>query len=251
MTEVREEKSDDHQGFLGRVKHSILDEPVYAQTARERRRSVFDHLIVHVHPRLVPAGTLGLNLTWGLGGKPKGGSDWPMYGGCPARCGTDVKIDLPIKEAWKFDTGGPVYSSAAISDGLVFVGSESDKLFALDLETGKKKWEFKAGGNVHCSPAVGNGLVVFGSDDGNVVCLGRTTGKKIWKFTTGDAPSSPVIAGNRVVVSSGGVLFLLDIANGRKVWSVRVSDWITSPAVASGMVLVGADDGTVTAFGRK
>jgi outer membrane protein assembly factor BamB len=60
-----------------------------------------------------------------------------------------------------------------------------------------------------------------------------------------------VIAGDRVVLSSGGSLFLLDLMSGRKLWSAAVSDDITSPAVVAGMILVGGDDGTVTAYGRK
>jgi quinol-cytochrome oxidoreductase complex cytochrome b subunit len=63
-----EDKSYDRKGLIGRVKHSILTEPVYTPTARGRRRSVFDYLVVHIHPRTVPAGTLRLSLTWGLGG---------------------------------------------------------------------------------------------------------------------------------------------------------------------------------------
>jgi len=56
------------------------------------------------------------------------------------------------------------------------------------------------------------------------------------------------------VLNSGTIddlLYLLDLASGRKVGSVAVSDEITSPAIAYGMILVGADDGTVVAYGRK
>jgi outer membrane protein assembly factor BamB len=54
-----------------------------------------------------------------------------------------------------------------------------------------------------------------------------------------------------VVVTSGGSLFVFDLAGGKKLWSAPVSDDLTSPAVVGGLILVGGDDGTVTAFGRK
>ena len=65
------------------------------------------------------------------------------------------------------------------------------------------------------------------------------------------SPSSPVIAGDKVLVASDGKLFFLDFKTGKKLWSAAVSDEITSPAVVGSMVLVGGDDGTVTAFGTK
>ena len=60
-----------------------------------------------------------------------------------------------------------------------------------------------------------------------------------------------MIAGKRVIVASAGRLFLLDLESGKQVWTEEVSDEITSPAVVDGVILVGADDGTVTAYGRK
>ena len=67
------------------------------------------------------------------GEKPKSGADWPMYGGSAARCGLDVKVALPIKEAWKFQTGGKVKSSPVIAGGTVYTGSDSGELLALEL----------------------------------------------------------------------------------------------------------------------
>ncbi len=42
-----------------------------------------------------------------------------------------------------------------------------------------------------------------------------------------------------------------ELGTGKKLWSAPVSDDITSPAVVGGMILVGGDDSTVTAYGRK
>ncbi|MCK4564003.1 MAG: PQQ-binding-like beta-propeller repeat protein [Verrucomicrobia bacterium] len=54
-----------------------------------------------------------------------------------------------------------------------------------------------------------------------------------------------------MVVAADGVLYLLKLEDGRRLWSKEVSDEITSPGLIGGMIVVGADDGTVSAFGAK
>jgi len=145
-----------------------------------------------------------------------------------------------------------VAGGVALAGQVAFAGTRCGHVCAVDVAAGKILWTNRdSKRETFTTPAVNDRHVVFGSDDGKVYCLRRDTGVTTWTFDTDDTPSSPVIAADRVVVSSGGTLILLDLETGRKVWSERVSDWITSPAVISGRVIVGADDGTVTAFGRK
>jgi len=177
--------------------------------------------------------------------KPAGGRSWPMYGGCPARCGLDLSIKTPIMPAWKFDTGGEVYSSAAIDRGTAYVGSDSGKLFALDLASGRKKWEFQADGPVHCSPAVGNGIVAVGADDGNMYGIDANTGKEKWSFQTLDwVRASPAIVDNTVVFGSWDrCVYALDLATGKKHWRYATHHKITAPpAVHNGRVFAGSGD---------
>ena len=54
-----------------------------------------------------------------------------------------------------------------------------------------------------------------------------------------------------VVVTAGGSLYLLRLKDGEKVWSADVSDYLTSPAVVGGKIIVGADDGTITLYGKS
>ncbi len=145
-----------------------------------------------------------------------------------------------------------VAGGVALAGTMAFAGSRAGKFFAVDTAAGKIAWT-----NADCqreaftTPAVTPAFVVFGADDGKVYGLDREKGTKTWEFDTGNTPKSPVVAGGRVAVTSGGVLFLLDLATGKKVWSESVGDEITSPSIVGGMILVGSDDGTVTAYGRK
>ena len=104
------------------------------------------------------------------------------------------------------------------------------------------------------SPAIGEDRVVVGSRDEHVHCIDRNDGKKIWTFATlGEVDSSPVICGDKVIVGSeDGNIYMIKLSDGSKVWSYEIGQGITSsPAVAQGMVVIGCDDGYVYAFGTK
>ena len=75
------------------------------------------------------------------------------------------------KQAWTFKTRGDVDSSPAIAGGRVYVGSRDKKLYVLDLKTGKPLWDFTAGRAILASPAVAHGVVVVGDTDGSLYCL--------------------------------------------------------------------------------
>lgn len=144
-----------------------------------------------------------------------------------------------------------VAGGVAVSGNMAYAGTRSGKVVAVDVAAGKVLWtNSDSVREAFATPAVDGRFVVFASDDGKVYGLKRDKGEKAWEFDTGGKPLSPIIAGNRVVVSSGGSLFLLELETGRKVWTAKVSDEITSPAAVGGTVIVGADDGTVSAYGR-
>jgi outer membrane protein assembly factor BamB len=61
-----------------------------------------------------------------------------------------------------------VYSAPAVADGVVYVGSLDQKVYALDARTGALLWEYATGDWVESSPAVANGMVFIGSFDHNL-----------------------------------------------------------------------------------
>jgi quinol-cytochrome oxidoreductase complex cytochrome b subunit len=60
--------TEEKKNLFGRIGRSIVRGAVSPRTGRDRRRPVFENLILHIHPRTVPEKTLRLSLTWGLGG---------------------------------------------------------------------------------------------------------------------------------------------------------------------------------------
>jgi outer membrane protein assembly factor BamB len=104
------------------------------------------------------------------------------------------------------------------------------------------------------SPAVTDKLVVIGSRDKNVYAIDRARGKQVWRFPTGSqVDSSPVVAGDRVVFGSlDKHLYVLDLRSGRRLQKVDLKGPISaSPVVVGGRVLIGTQNGTLYCLGAK
>jgi outer membrane protein assembly factor BamB len=59
-----------------------------------------------------------------------------------------------------------------VANGVVYVGSQDNNVYALNAKTGAKLWSFTTGSSVTSSPAVANGVVYVGSYDGKVYAFG-------------------------------------------------------------------------------
>jgi len=49
----------------------------------------------------------------------------------------------------------------------------ANKTYALKLQTGDFMWSFQTGGNIYSSPAIVDGVAYFGSYDGNLYAVGQ------------------------------------------------------------------------------
>src|SRR5437870_4903272 len=70
---------------------------------------------------------------------------WPQFRGSPNLVGTTASTLPPqLKLQWTYEAGDAIESSAAIADGVVYVGSANGELHAVNLADGKGKWKYKA-----------------------------------------------------------------------------------------------------------
>ncbi len=69
-------------------------------------------------------------------------------------------------------------SSPAVANGVVYVGSLNQNVYALNAKTGAKLWSYKTGGQVSFSPpaVVEWGGLCSALEDGNVYALKASTG---------------------------------------------------------------------------
>jgi eukaryotic-like serine/threonine-protein kinase len=156
-----------------------------------------------------------------------------------------------LSEQWGFQAGLFIRSSPAVANGLVYVGSDDHKLYAIDASTGHVRWTHQTGGAIRSSPAIADGFVYIGSDDNHLYALDASSGQKIWSFQTGGAiKSSPTVANGFVYIGSDdNNLYALDASTGQKVWSFQTGGAIdSSPAVANGLVYIGSADDSLYAL---
>jgi outer membrane protein assembly factor BamB len=147
-------------------------------------------------------------------------------------------------------------SSPAVANGVVYIGSGDQHVYALDAATGHLRWSFATGDVVHASPAVANGAVIIGSFDRNVYSLDAQTGRERWRYTTGNdtviynqigiASSAAVVNGAVFVGGRDGKFHSVDEKTGAVRWVHNNSGgWtIASPAVRDGLVYFPTSDGT-------
>ena len=82
--------------------------------------------------------------------------------------------------------------------------------------------------------------------------MNRADGKPVWTFQTrGKVESSPVVAGDRVIVGSDdGRLHVVSLTDGQERWNYELGQPVqSSPAVVDGHIVIGCDDGYVYCFG--
>jgi outer membrane protein assembly factor BamB len=64
-----------------------------------------------------------------------------------------------------------VFSSPAVANGVAYVGSYDDNVYALNAKT-IKLWSYTTGSFLESSPVVANGVVYFSAQDYNVYAFG-------------------------------------------------------------------------------
>ncbi len=137
--------------------------------------------------------------------------------GTMAFCGNyanqTVAFDVPGgKVAWTYqDRAMPFFSSPAVNDRLVLIGSRDKSLHAINRTTGEAVWKFKTGGRVEGSPIVFTDGVVFGSADGRLYAASLDTGAELWRLELGEALVASPAFGENLLVLGGekGTVFAL------------------------------------------
>jgi len=173
---------------------------------------------------------------------------WPQFRGTPLLTGfSSSGVPGNLKLLWTFEAGEGIESSAAISGGTVFVGTQKGELVAVDLGSGQLRWRYDAKSPIgESSPAVSGGTVFVGDLSGVLHAVRARDGQPLWTFkTNGEIKSSPVVAGNRVLIGSYDQnLYCVSAAGGKLLWKVKTNGQVHStPGVMDGVAYVtGCDE---------
>lgn len=155
------------------------------------------------------------------------GSRWLHYGGTYKNFRHSPLTQLSpanvpkLQVAWAFGTGtvGQFEVSPILYDGVLFVTSSYNRLFALDAKTGAVLWRYdhQNGSNLPlcCGPAnrgvaITGNLVLMATLDAHLIAFDRRTGEIAWNteitdYTKGfTATSAPLVVGDLAYIGIAG-----------------------------------------------
>jgi len=181
-------------------------------------------------------------------------TEWLNYGGDlgQTRYTTDKQINTGnvknLKVKYIFQTGviGSFENTPIVENGVMYVTTPYNHVFALDAKTGTQKWhyEHKLGTTIFCCGPNNRGVGIDGSNvymatlDAMLIAINKKTGELTWETEIADPEFgysetlAPVVYKGKVIVGISGAEYGIrgfitayDAKSGKKVWR-----WHTIPA---------------------
>jgi uncharacterized repeat protein (TIGR01451 family) len=172
--------------------------------------------------------------------------NWPQVQKDASHSGyVSQTIGPPYREIWR--RGTPPISTRVqpiIAEGLIFLPSNDQSLYALSTADGQTAWSYLTEGALVNSAAYDNGKVFFGSTDHFIYAVNADS-HLAWRYETGDTVrTAPVVAEGKVFVgSSDGYMYALNQENGELAWRYYIGAPIyDTAAYDSGKVFFGGMD---------
>jgi len=135
---------------------------------------------------------------------------------------------------WRYHAGGPIYSAPTVYGELAIIGTASDVIVAIDLQTAAWQWTFRPEETAprtelsvlgSSRPAVRDGMVYMGLSDGRLVCLDADTGFLQWEIELGegrfvDVDTTPAFTEDGLLIVGGfsGPVMAIEPKSGARVW---------------------------------
>jgi quinohemoprotein ethanol dehydrogenase len=218
---------------------------VFATLAFERK---FD---VAAAPTPTAARRAGIVTTARVLSKADRGNNWLVNGGnfesqhfSPLKSITDKNVrQLGLAWSIPIDSHMGLSAEPIVVDGVIYLGTPFDVVYAIDGVTGKTLWQFDPHiringpwrnsyeGRKNRGVAVWNGKVYVGTGDCRIVAIDAATGKKVWDTMVCDADQTgitdaPRVGDGKVFTGWSGMEYdvrggvvALDAETGKKDWT--------------------------------
>ncbi len=157
---------------------------------------------------------------------------------------------LPL---WRFSTGGTIAWAPSVNDGVAYVVSDDQIVYAIDAGTGEGMWTFDAGGEVRSPPVIADGVLYVESTShvnglNQVHALNVSTGELFWRFDAGpEAQPMPTVGDGLIYVNVrvGNALntHALEARSGKVIWIADVPISIVNrlrPTVIGSRIFIAA-----------
>jgi outer membrane protein assembly factor BamB len=184
---------------------------------------------------------------------------WPMYGYDAARLrapdGFKLRPPFRTHPVWTFRGHALLEFPPVIGYGRIYIVNNRGEVFALDERRGKVLWTYRSRRCSAASPAVGRHLVFVAllnrppcnashGQDGMVIAFDAETGRIRWRRTIGPTETSPLLAGNAVVVGDWSHnIYAFTATTGNLRWHYKAGGLVKGAmALAAGRVYFGSYD---------
>lgn len=147
-----------------------------------------------------------------------------------------------------------IHSTPAVSDGVVYFGSENGWFYALSASDGNLIWkkELATGRDMvgtSAAAGLGYGKVFVTLWSGKFLALDQKSGETVWEFAYegNGTDSSPVVADGKVCAGAhGGNFYCLNAETGKVLWQEKFGG--PSAALTDGILIVINADGGLAAL---
>lgn len=157
------------------------------------------------------------------------------------------------KRLW--DEPYPHISTTPLVDGeRIYFGTNRNRVFGADIETGEKIWEYKTNAAVQSSPAQQSGFLVFGDNHGWLYGLDAESGEEKWKVQLeGGIFSHPVLDDLLVYIGTvSGKMHAISLYTGETIWEKAFAGAIfSSPALYNNVLYIGNNAHEVIAMHKE
>jgi outer membrane protein assembly factor BamB/tRNA A-37 threonylcarbamoyl transferase component Bud32 len=163
----------------------------------------------------------------------------------PETAAKQTGVSAGIKPVWTFTCEDEIRGSPLCANGVVYVGSYDNNLYALGSSTGQFIWKYATDGGIVSRPAIFESNLCFGSEDRRLHVI-NLRGQLNWTYyTDGPIRSSPFIAEGHIFIGSDDMhLHAVNILSGRHVWKFDAGGFVRStPYVAGDLIYLGTENG--------
>ena len=143
------------------------------------------------------------------------------------------------RELWTLTVPGQLDSAPAIAGDRLYLGLRDGRVMAVTADTGAELWSTDTVQGVHTSPVVADGIV-WVIARAQVLALDAEDGTLLWEqeFRSPGAAVGPVVAEDRIVVSTGQQILVFNRENGAQTSFFRLQ----------GIKHIATEEGTVMAL---
>ncbi|MDD5648283.1 MAG: PQQ-binding-like beta-propeller repeat protein [Dehalococcoidia bacterium] len=141
-------------------------------------------------------------------------------------------------------SGKGIYATPLVIDDLIFEGTYTGKVYALNASRGVVRWIYPREGFETVGAIVGNIItdgkaLYFGSANGKIYALDAVTGDFIWEFQTSNKIwTAPVLDNGIIYVGNyGGNVYAIAAETGREVWSIKIPSAVASSLAVKDQLL--------------